>query len=51
MKKVLVIGSHSYIGREFQKYVKDSSEMKVSAVSASNGEWEKIRLEDYDIIL
>lgn len=53
MKKVLVIGVNSYIGKKFSQHVaidlKES--ISVNLISGSNGEWKNAKFENFDIIL
>lgn len=53
MKKVLVIGAHSYIGQKFKEYVlnHNKEEIAVDMVSASDGAWRKKDFSGYDTIL
>ncbi|MBO5372848.1 MAG: NAD-dependent epimerase/dehydratase family protein [Lachnospiraceae bacterium] len=52
MKRVLVIGEHSYIGIEFGQYVKDQkADIAVDYISARNNTWKDADLSQYDTIL
>lgn len=53
MKKILVIGAHSYIGQKFKEYVSTNNlqGLAVDMVSASDGAWRKVDFSMYDIIL
>ncbi len=53
MKKVLVIGAHSYIGQKFKEYVSanDVKDLSVDMVSASDGAWRKVEFTGYDSVL
>ncbi len=53
MKKVLIIGANSYIGKKFKNYVDDNykNKIKVDTVRASNGDWEKTDFCKYDVVL
>ncbi|BCJ93373.1 UDP-glucose 4-epimerase [Anaerocolumna cellulosilytica] len=53
MKKVLVIGANSYIGKKFNEYVRNSKvlELQVDMVTASDGGWRKVDFSSYDSIL
>ncbi|WMJ89811.1 NAD-dependent epimerase/dehydratase family protein [Anaerocolumna sp. MB42-C2] len=53
MKKVLVIGAHSYIGLKFKEYVlaNDVNDLSVDMVSASDGAWRKVDFSGYDSVL
>ncbi|QHQ61053.1 NAD-dependent epimerase/dehydratase family protein [Anaerocolumna sedimenticola] len=53
MKKVLVIGAHSYIGQKFKEYVSanDLKDLSVDMVSASDGTWRKVEFTGYDSVL
>lgn len=53
MKKVLVIGANSYIGKKFNEYVSIMNEKIIVAdmVSAADGSWEKVDFSSYDSVL
>ncbi|WFR56324.1 NAD-dependent epimerase/dehydratase family protein [Anaerocolumna sp. AGMB13025] len=53
MKKVLVIGANSYIGRKFREYVLQECEyeLTVDLVSAFDGSWRMVDFTCYDVIL
>lgn len=53
MKKVLVIGAHSYIGQKFKEYISINKleDLTVEMVSASDGAWRKVDFSGYDTIL
>ena len=52
MKKVLIIGKHSYIGTSFASYAKTyAPELEVTSVSARDGAWRNTDFSDYDAIL
>lgn len=55
MKKVLIIGSNSYIGKSLQDYIHKNgfinSTVLITMISASNGEWKSEDLSQYDTIL
>lgn len=53
MKKVLVVGANSYIGKKFKEYVElsNTDEIVVDMVSASNGSWEKADFSKYDVVV
>lgn len=52
MKKVLIIGKHSYIGTSFASYAKTyAPELEVTSVSARDGAWRNTDLSRYDAIL
>jgi len=53
MKKVLVIGANSYIGKKFNEYVKNNKEqeLQVDMVTASDRGWTKVDFAGYDSIL
>lgn len=53
MKKVLVVGANSYIGKKFKEYVElsNNDEVVVDMVSASNGSWRKVEFSNYDVVL
>ncbi|MCL2410683.1 MAG: NAD-dependent epimerase/dehydratase family protein [Treponema sp.] len=49
MKRVLVIGENSYIGRSFEVFVKDKYE--ITMVSSRNNVWQGINFAKYDSVL
>ena len=49
MKKVLIVGEHSYVGCSFYQYAKDKFEIKL--VSSRDGAWEKEDFHGYDSLL
>ena len=55
MKRVLLVGAHSYIANCFETYIEKlyplSDSIKVDKVSASNNEWKNIDLQGYDSII
>lgn len=55
MKKILIIGRNSYIGKNFKKYLEVSpekpEEFVVDAVSGESGEWKSVDFSDYDAII
>lgn len=53
MKRVLVIGANSYIGKKFHEYVYSLNEklIDVDLVSAADGSWEKVDFTLYDSVL
>ncbi|MGB8452456.1 MAG: NAD-dependent epimerase/dehydratase family protein [Anaerocolumna sp.] len=53
MKKVLVIGAHSYIGRKFKEYVSEiyNIDLTIDMVSASDGAWRLVDFSLYDVVL
>lgn len=53
MKRVLVIGANSYIGKKFYEYVNSLDEklIDVDLVSAADGSWEKMDFSIYDSVL
>ncbi|SHO47125.1 NAD-dependent epimerase/dehydratase family protein [Anaerocolumna xylanovorans] len=53
MKRVLVIGANSYIGKKFHEYVYSFNEklIDVDLVSAADGSWEKVDFTLYDSVL
>ena len=52
MKKVLVIGEHSYIGNCFDLYCsnEDNQRFKIDKVGAANGAWKQYNFETYDVV-
>jgi len=53
MKKVLVVGSNSYIGQRFNEYIlqKYRSEIYIDLVNAKDGSWRQKDFKNYDIVL
>ena len=53
MKRVLVIGANSYIGKKFYEYVGSLNEklIEIDMVSAADGSWEKVDFSLYDTVL
>lgn len=52
MKKILVVGEHSYIGVSFQKYVQNKQyDMVVTLTGAKNEAWKHMDFTEYDAIL
>lgn len=53
MKKVLVIGAHSNIGKKFKTYIDNCyvQNISVDLVSASDGDWRKVDMSKYDTVL
>lgn len=53
MKRVLVIGANSYIGKKFYEFANSLSKnlIHVDLVSAANGSWEKVDFSLYDSVL
>ena len=53
MKKVLIIGAHSYIGKKFKEYAFNHKleDLTVDMASASNGAWKKVSFSEYDVVL
>jgi UDP-glucose 4-epimerase len=53
IKKVLIIGSHSYIGKKLHAYIKEKGieDIQVTLVSASDGSWMKVDFSEFDVIL
>lgn len=49
MKHVLIIGSTSYIGNAFQKYIGESAAVK--KISVRNDEWRRMDFSEFDTIL
>lgn len=52
MKKVLIIGEHSYIGNSFSLYCsnQDEPQFKIDKVGAANGAWKQCNFETYDVV-
>lgn len=50
MKKVLLIGSGSYIGKAFQAYV-GKERMDVTSVGAKDGQWRRTDFSPFDVVL
>jgi len=52
MKKILIVGSNSYIGTSFTKWIKPyCNKYFVDAISARNEEWEKTNFHNYDVLI
>lgn len=53
MKKVLVIGAHSFIGQQFNNYIhsRNNDIIDITLVSASDDAWRVIDFSQYDTIL
>lgn len=59
MKKVLIIGANSYIGKSLYEHVSsyykeniaDREEIDIKLVSASDGSWKVEEFSDYDNVL
>ena len=52
MKRVLVIGEHSYIGTAFYEYIKKhASVMEVELISSRDGKWKSVDLAAFDSVL
>jgi UDP-glucose 4-epimerase len=53
MKKVLVVGANSYIGKKFKEHVEANhrNEIIVDMVSASDGSWEVIDFSMYEVVV
>lgn len=52
MKRILIIGEHSYIGTSFREYAAEyAPEMKVDVISARNQKWKEADFSAYDSIL
>lgn len=53
MKKVLIIGKNSYIGKSLVNWVNKNyiEEIQITSVGAKNSEWKQVELKDYDTIL
>ncbi len=53
MKKVLIIGANSYIGRKFKEYVSqmNGADISVNLVSALDGSWRQVDFSSYDVVL
>lgn len=49
MKKVLIIGENSYIGKSFVQYASDR--LEIIAVGARNGEWKEVDFSNFDSIV
>ena len=52
MKRVLVIGANSYIGKRFYEYVNllANKTIEIDLVSAADGSWEKVDFTLYNSI-
>lgn len=55
MKKLLIVGVHSYIGTFFKQYIQQNIKYdfpyEITMISASDGEWKKTQLCSFDVIL
>ena len=52
MTQVLVIGPHSYIGRQFRQYLSGFPDLyQTDAVSVRNDEWRRLDFSRYDCVL
>ncbi|MFU0826455.1 MAG: UDP-glucose 4-epimerase [Lachnoclostridium sp.] len=53
MKKILLIGANSYIGKSFENYIKNvnGTYIQIDKVSAANGQWKSVDLSLYDSIV
>ena len=53
MKKILVIGENSYIGKKLESYIheKFQKEILITMVSASDGAWKTVDFSSYDSVL
>lgn len=61
MKKILIIGSSSYIGNVFEKYIMNKyavhkekhlkDGMIIEKVHASNGDWKNVNYEQYEVVI
>lgn len=53
MKRVLIIGANSYIGKKFYEHVYSLNDklMDVDMVSAADGSWQKVDFSKYDSVL
>ena len=52
MKKILIIGKHSYIGSFFKEWIeKTYSNYIVHSVSSRNGKWKSVDFGDYDTVI
>lgn len=49
MKRVLIIGENSYIGKSFKEFAKDRCNIKI--ISSRNEAWKEVDFTDYDSIL
>lgn len=52
MKRILVVGAHSYIGSSFQAYLRQWAEQyTVDAISVRDDKWKKRSFAEYDAVL
>ena len=51
MKKVLIIGENSYIGKSFESFVKNKSDIAVTLISSRNDFWKTFDFSGYDNVL
>lgn len=53
MKKILVVGKNSYVGKKFITWMKSKYGVNIviESVGVKNGEWEKYDFHDFDVLL
>lgn len=55
MKRILIVGKHSYIGSNFERYIiqnrLDSSNWVVEKVGATDGSWKAHDFSQYDVVI
>ncbi|TLS51996.1 NAD-dependent epimerase/dehydratase family protein [Paenibacillus antri] len=52
MKKILVTGSNSYIGRSFEKWINENTgELSINFISLREGTWKSKDFSEYDVVL
>lgn len=53
MKRILIIGKNSYIGKNVKKYLESYShdQMVVEAVSGESGEWQDLDFFEFDVVI
>ncbi len=51
MKKILITGSTSYIGKSFEAYMLKHKEYQVDTISVRNDQWRQCNFAQYDIVI
>ena len=52
MKKILIVGEHSYIGGAFRDFLKrKEDDYSITVVSSRNNQWQNVNFGEYDAIL
>ncbi|MBP5598057.1 MAG: NAD-dependent epimerase/dehydratase family protein, partial [Pseudobutyrivibrio sp.] len=50
MKKILVTGANSYIGKNFIDYVNSLGDFKAQAISVRDDSWKEVDFGQYDVV-